>query len=281
MQVTIKKEISSKGVGIHYNKLVNLKLKPAPENSGIVFIRTDILEKNNKIKVCANSIDTGALSTKLKNEDGIFVATVEHLISAIHCFKINNLIIEIDGPEVPIMDGGSEDFCFMLECAGTVTQNAPKHKIKLLKEIKVKNGEAYIIAKPSNNIKINFVSDFPSNKIKEQSFSFDLEKQDFVKEISSAKTIANILEVETLQKMGMGLGGSLQNTMVYNENSILNESYSYNINDFVKHKILDFMGDIYLECMEVIAEFECYKSGHKLNHALICEILKTNNYQLI
>jgi UDP-3-O-[3-hydroxymyristoyl] N-acetylglucosamine deacetylase len=282
MQITIRKEISAEGVGIHYNKFAKITLKPASEDVGIVFKRIDVTGKNNEIEAIYTNIDSISLSTQLKNGDGVFVATVEHLMSAVSSFNISNLIIEISESEVPIMDGGSEDFSFLIECAGLKVQHKPAKKFKLLKEIKVGNDENYIIAKPSEEQIINFTSNFNSKKIGEQSFSFNPQKDDFVKEISSSKTIANAMEVEMLRKAGMGLGGSLKNTLVFNENDILNEMCLYNVQDFVKHKVLDFMGDIKLAGGEIIADFSCYKSGHKLNHMLLNEIFKsTENYQLI
>lgn len=281
MQCTIKKEIEASGVGIHYNKFAHLKLKPAPEGTGVVFHRTDLSE-NNKIVASFKNIESTSLSTKIINEGGVSVSTIEHLMAALGVFRISNLVVEIDNIEVPIMDGGSEDFCFMIECVGVHLQHTKCNHFKLKKEIKVQIGDSYIIARPADAFSVDFVSDFPSAAIGRQSFTFDFKKSDFVKEVSSAKTIANILEVEMLHKNGMGLGGGLHNTLVYDKEKVLNEGSAYNINDFVKHKVLDFIGDISLSQGEIIANFQCFKSGHKLNHMFLHELfLDSTNYQLI
>ena len=281
MQYTIKKEIKSEGVGIHYNKFANLTLKPAEIDTGIIIKRVDVKDKNNTIIAHFSHIKDTFLSTKLINADGIFVATVEHLMATLAVYKITNLIIEINSIEVPIMDGGSEDFCFMIECAGLLKQEKKATKFALLKDVKVGNEQSYIIAKPSNEFCVNFISDFKSNIIGKQSFKYSNEV-DFVKDVSSARTIANFNDVSALQSAGFGLGGNLQNTLVFNEESVLNEPCIYNKDDFVKHKVLDFIGDLYLCGGEVIADFECFKSGHKLNHSILKEIFSdTQNYKLI
>lgn len=282
MQKSILKEVRAKGVGIHYNKLTSLVLKQAPENTGIVFKRIDVTDKPNTILANYKNIASITLSTQIKNQDGVMVATIEHLMSALAAFKINNIFVEVEAAEMPIMEGGAEEFCFMLECAGILTQQAKEKKIKLKKEVKVGDEKQYIIARPSNEASVKFISDFPSAKIGRQEFVFNISKDDFIREISNAKTIANLMEVEMLHKNGMGLGGNLKNTLVYDETKVLNEDCLYNIDDFVKHKILDFTGDMYLAEGELIAEFECYKSGHKLNHLLLHEILSNpENFQLI
>jgi UDP-3-O-[3-hydroxymyristoyl] N-acetylglucosamine deacetylase len=281
MQVTIKKEIKARGVGVHYNKLCDLTLKPAPVDTGILFKRVDVLDKKNYILANLENIDSMSLSTRIKNEDGVFVATIEHLLSAIFAFGITNLIIEVNSPEMPIMDGGSEDFCFMLECAGRLIQEKKQKKFQLLKEIKIGDDASYIIAYPSDEFKVEFTSNFHSQDIGEQVFTYD-KKMDFTKEIASARTIANLKEVEMLQKAGFGLGGSLKNTLVYDDTRVFNEPCLFNFDDFVKHKILDFLGDISLAGGEIIASFKCFKSGHKLNHQILHEIFQDKaNYKLI
>ncbi len=281
MQVTIKKEICARGVGVHYNKLCNLRILPAPVDTGIVFKRIDVKERNQGILAHFKNIDSIALSTRIKNEDGIFVATIEHLLSAVFTFGITNLIIEVDSPEMPIMEGGAEDFCFMLECAGIEVQEKPKKTFKLLKEIKVGDENNYILAKPNEEFIVDFESDFPSKAIGVQKFSYN-KKMDFTKEFSSARTIANLKDVEMIQKAGFGLGGNLKNTLVFSEEAVLNEACIFNKDDFVRHKILDFLGDISLAGGEIIAKFECLKSGHKLNHQILQEIFKDEtNYKII
>ncbi len=281
MQHTIKKEIRARGVGIHYNKIANLTLKPAGIDAGIIIKRVDVKDRENTINAHYSSINDTFLSTKLTNAEGVGVATIEHLFSALFAFKITNLIIEIDELEVPIMEGGSEDFCFMLECAGVVQQPKQNKKFVILKELKVGDDKSFIKVKPSSDFHVNFLSNFSSNMIGEQQFSFN-KKVDFMRNVAPARTIANFKEVEALHTAGYGLGGNLKNTLVFDSEEILNEACSYNKDDFVKHKILDFVGDIYLAGGEVIGDFECFKSGHKLNHLLLKEIFsKPENYKLI
>jgi len=282
MQRSIGKEVKAKGVGIHYNKLTSLVLKPAPENTGIIFRRVDITNKENEILASYKNIQSLALSTQIANKAGVFVATIEHLMSAFFAFNINNIVVEVESAEMPIMEGGAEEFCFMIECAGVKEQKAKAKKFQLIREVRVGDEEHFIVATPSATRTIKFISDFPSLAIGRQEFTFNVETDDFIKEISSSKTIANLKEVEMLQKNGMGLGGSLKNTLVYDAESVLNEKCLYNISDFVKHKTLDFIGDLYLAEGMILANFEANKSGHKLNHLLLNEIFKdAANYQLI
>jgi UDP-3-O-[3-hydroxymyristoyl] N-acetylglucosamine deacetylase len=281
MQHTIKKEIKARGVGIHYNKIANLTLKPAEIDSGIIIKRVDVKDRENTINAHYSSINDTFLSTKLTNSAGVGVATVEHLLSALFAFKITNLIVEIDELELPIMEGGSEDFCFMIECAGIVEQPKQNKKFIVLKELQVGDEKSYIKVKPSPDFHVHFVSNFHSHMIGEQKFSFN-KNVDFMRNVAPARTIANSKEVEALHSAGYGLGGNLKNTLVFDSEGILNEACSYNKDDFVKHKILDFVGDVYLAGGEVIGDFECFKSGHKLNHLLLKEIFsKQENYKTI
>lgn len=282
MQSTIKKEIVAEGVGVHYNQYAQIRLKPAKENTGILFKRVDVTDKNNEILAIYKNVKSKALSTEIANESGASVATIEHLMSAISSFNITNLIIEINALEVPIMEGGSEDFCFLLECVGTTLQKEKAKKFKLKKEVKVGDENYFIIAKPSEEFTVSFTSNFNSEKIGEQKFFYNKSHHDFTKDIAPSKTIANLAEVQALQQAGMGLGGNLKNTLVFTQTEILNEKCLYNTEDFVKHKILDFIGDLSLAGGEIIANFSCFKSGHKLNHLLLEEIFKTEeNYQSI
>lgn len=281
MQSTIRREISAEGVGIHYNQFARLTLKPAPEDTGVVFRRVDITDRNNEIKAIYYNVFNTSLNTQIVNSDNIAVSTIEHIMAALMALKVTNVIVEIDNIEVPIMEGGSEGFCFIIECVGLCIQKKPDTKYKLLKEINVGTDSGYITAKPSNDSSITFTSDFHSTGIGEQTFVYNT-KTDFVKEISSAKTIVNIKEVAMLQKIGMGLGGSLRNTLVYSEEKILNEKCDFHKLDFVKHKILDFIGDLALAGGEIIADFRCYKSGHKLNYLLLKEMFSNQeNYKII
>lgn len=283
MQNTLRKKVAAEGKGIHYNRFARLVLSPAPENTGIVFKRIDLPDSSiHSIPAIYTNVISTQLSTKIANASGVSVSTVEHLMAALFICEVTNLFVEIDNIEVPIMEGGSEDFCFLIECAGLQPQKSKANMFRVLKEVKVENEAGYIIASPSNFASVKFTSNFDSASIGEQQFYFDFKKTNFIKEIASAKTIANLNEVEFLQKKGLGLGGNLQNTLVFNKENILNEKHLFHISDFVKHKVLDFIGDIALAGNPIIADFTCYKSGHTLNSFLLKEIFSNeNNYQLI
>lgn len=265
-----KPSVNFTGKGVHYGKDVNITIIPM-ETDGIVFKRVDV-PQNNEIQALYGNVVASSLNTTITNGN-VGVATVEHLMAALFACKIKHAVILIDGAEVPLMDGGSSDFIFGLESISIPKQVS--ENLFIQKEIKVELGDSYIVAKPSRYLKINCTIDFPLPFIGKQTFVFDETKNSFKEEISHSKTFGHLTHIEKMQKEGICLGGDLYSAIVFDDEKILSPSFSYNKNDFVKHKILDFIGDISLAPCNIKAEFECYKPSHKLNNLLISKIFKT------
>jgi UDP-3-O-[3-hydroxymyristoyl] N-acetylglucosamine deacetylase len=265
-----KPSVKFTGKGVHYGKDVNITIVPM-ESGGIVFKRIDIPE-NNEIQALYSNVVASSLNTTITNGN-VSVATVEHLMAGLFACQIKHAVILIDGAEVPLMDGGSSDFIFGLESISVPKQGS--ENLLLQKEVKVGLGDSYIIAKPFRHLKIDCTIDFHLPFIGKQTFVFDETKNSFKEEISHAKTFGHLAHIEKMQKEGICLGGDLYSAIIFDDEKILSPNFLYNKNDFVKHKILDFIGDISLSPYNIKAEFECYKPSHKLNNLLISKIFET------
>src|SRR5690606_12908750 len=268
-QKTLRNSISCTGVGLHGGQTVNMKLVPAPVNSGIVFRRTDVDPAIADIPARYDGAADLVMCTTLRNEAGVKVATVEHLLAALSGSGIDNLVIELDGPEVPVMDGSAAPFVFLIECADVVEQEAPRRYIKVLKEIEVVDGAARAVLSPADNISIAFDIDFDNPRIGKQNCSYNLRNGTFKKEISRARTFGFLSEFEQLKKLGLAKGGSLENAIVLSGSDILNEEGLRYDDEFVRHKALDAIGDLYLARAPIIGEFYGFRSGHALNNKLL------------
>lgn len=271
MQLTIQNPISCFGIGVHSGNKTQVTLKPAHGNIGIVFIRTDISKLDNKITAnYANVFDT-SLSTSIRNNANVSVSTIEHLMAAIWGCGVDNLIIEIDGPEVPIMDGSSKPFVFMLECAGLKSLNVPKKYLKLLKEINVEDAGSEIFARPSDKMIIDLTIDFTSKVIGRQSHVFS-SRNNFKDEIANSRTFGFVNELDYLQSKGLAKGASLDNAIGIDEDIILNHDGLRYKNEFVRHKMLDLLGDLYTAQSHLIAKIDGYKTGHNLNNQFLRKV---------
>ena len=267
-QRTIKKSVQARGVGIHSGKTVNMKLLPAEPNHGIVFRRMDAGGKEVKaLNVFVNEL---VLSTSLQDGD-VKVSTVEHLMSAFSALGIDNIVVELDSFEVPIMDGSSSPFVFLVQAAGIEEQDASKNFIVIKKPIKVKRGDSWAELSPYNGFKISIEIDFDHEKVKEsgQKISIDFSNQSYLKEISRARTFGYMRDLETLKAANKALGASPDNAIALTDDDILNEDGLRYTNEFVKHKVLDIVGDLYLLGANVIGHYEGFKTGHFLNNELI------------
>ncbi len=269
MQKTIKNTISCFGVGVHSGKPASLNLHPASENTGIQFVRTDIKSRYNRIEAKYNLVSNTMLGTTLKNESEVEVATIEHLMAALWGCKIDNIIIEIDGRETPIMDGSSEPFIFALECAGIKEQAQPRKYVRVLKEIKVYDQDSYAIITPATHFSVNMAIEFSNQAISKQNFLFNENDKSFKSDVSRARTFGFAHEEETLKKMGLAQGASLDNVVVIRDDHILNKEGLRYQNEFVRHKMLDFIGDSYLAGAPILGHFETYKPGHSINNKLM------------
>jgi UDP-3-O-[3-hydroxymyristoyl] N-acetylglucosamine deacetylase len=273
-QRTLKNTIRATGVGLHSGKKVYLTLKPAPIDSGIVFIRTD-LEPNVEINARAENVGETMLSTTLV-KNGVKVATVEHLLSAMAGLGIDNCRIELSAEEVPIMDGSAGPFVFLIQSAGIQEQDAAKKFIRITREVTVEEDGKTATFVPFNGFKVGFSIDFdhPVFKNRNQDACIDFSSTSFVKEVSRARTFGFMRDIERLRAMNLALGGSVDNAIVVDEYKVLNEDGLRYDDEFVKHKILDAIGDLYLLGNSLIGEFKGYKSGHDLNNKLLRKLIK-------
>jgi UDP-3-O-[3-hydroxymyristoyl] N-acetylglucosamine deacetylase len=268
-QRTLKNAIRATGVGLHTGKKVLMVLRPAPANHGIWFRRTD-LDEPVDIPARAENVSETTLGTTIVH-DGARVSTVEHLLSALAGLGIDNAIIELSSDEVPIMDGSAGPFVFLLQSAGIEEQNAPKKFVRIKKSVKVEDGEKWARFDPYDGFKVNFEIEFdhPVFKRRSQVAAMDFSTTTFLREVSRARTFGFMRDLEYMRSRNLALGGNLDNAIVLDDYRILNEDGLRYEDEFVKHKILDAIGDLYLLGHSLIGEFSGYKSGHGLNNRLL------------
>jgi len=281
-QRTLKNEIKATGVGLHTGDKVMLTLKPAPIDFGIVFRRVD-LSPIVEIPAKAENVGETTLSTSLV-QDGVKVSTVEHLLSAMAGLGIDNAIIEVNAPEVPIMDGSAGPFVFLIQSAGIQEQSAAKQFIRIKKPVAVKDGDKLAMFKPFDGFKVSFSIDFdhPVFRDKPLSATVDFSSTSFVKEVSRARTFGFMHEFEYLRSKGLAKGGSMDNAIAVDDFRVLNEDGLRYEDEFVKHKMLDAIGDLYLLGNSLVGEFTAHKSGHALNNHLLRELIKqTDAWEVI
>jgi len=274
-QRTLKNTIRGTGVGLHSGKKVLMVLRPAPEDTGVVFRRMD-LDKTVEIPAYAENVGETTLGTTLIR-DGVRVSTIEHLLSAFAGLGIDNAYVELSAEEVPIMDGSASPFVFLLQSAGMEEQAAPKRFARILRSIKVEDGDKWARFDPYDGYKLNFEIEFnhPSFRKRDQTASMKFSTTSFLKEISRARTFGFMRDVELLRSRNLALGGTMENSIVVGEHGILNEDGLRYEDEFVKHKILDAIGDLYLLRRSIIGEFSGHKSGHALNNRLLRTLLAT------
>ena len=268
-QRTLKKQVSATGVGLHNGVKVTLTLCPAAIDTGIVFKRTD-LPGAPSIQATPEAVHDTRMCSALE-QNGARVATVEHLMSALAGLGVDNIIVEVSAAEIPIMDGSAGPFIFLLQQAGITEQNAPKKFIKIKKLVEVKDGDKWVKFEPYHGFKMDFTIDF-AHPVFENSGSnvkIDFKDNDYIKQISRARTFGFMHEVEYLRANGLARGGSLDNAIVLDEFRILNTDGLRYEDEFAKHKVLDAIGDLYMLGHPVLGAFTAYKSGHGLNNQLL------------
>lgn len=272
-QRTLKNVIRATGIGLHSGKKVYLVLRPAPVNTGIVFCRTD-LDPVVMIKADAMRVSDTMLSTNLE-QDGARVSTVEHLMAALAGMGIDNAFIDLSAPEVPIMDGSASPFVFLLQSAGVEEQEAPKQFIRIKRPVTVEQDGKRASFKPHNGFRIGFEIEFdhPVFKGPNQSLDMEFSTSGFIREISRARTFGFMRDIEYLRSQNLALGGSLDNAIVLDDYKILNDDGLRYQDEFVRHKALDAIGDLYLMGHPVIGAYHGYKSGHALNNQLARAVL--------
>ena len=268
-QRTLKNVIRATGVGLHTGDKVYLTLRPAAPDTGIIFRRVD-LEQPVEIRACPHNVGDTRLSTTLVSGE-VRVSTVEHLLSAFAGLGIDNAYVDVSAPEVPIMDGSAGPFVFLIQSAGVEEQNRPKRFIRIKRPVEVRDGDKYARFEPYDGFSVEFTIDFdhPAFHDRTKRASMDFSTSSFVKEVSRARTFGFLREIEALRQQGLALGGSLDNAVVVDEFRVLNEEGLRYEDEFVKHKILDAIGDLYLLGHTLIGAFKGHKSGHSLNNQLL------------
>ncbi|MBL0967915.1 MAG: UDP-3-O-acyl-N-acetylglucosamine deacetylase [Brevundimonas sp.] len=261
------------GVGVHTGDRVRLAVRPAAVGTGIVFVRTDIKDRDNVVPVRGDVVIDARLNTRIANADGVEVSTIEHLMAAFAALGVSNAIVEIDGHEVPIMDGSALPFVQLLDRAGFRKQEAPVRYIEVLEPIRVQDGDKSAALLPCDRYEMRFEIDFDSKVIGNQVVDFVVDEDTFRREIMSARTFGFAHEVEALRKAGLARGGSLENAVVIDGDEILNPGGLRMEREFVKHKALDAIGDLYVLGAPLLGRYEGVKAGHAINNLLVRELL--------
>ncbi len=276
-QTTLANRVACSGVGLHSGKPVHLAILPARANTGIVFRRMDIAEKQSRVRARHDMVSDTRLGTTLSNRFGVEVATVEHLMAALWGAGIDNAVVELDGPEVPIMDGSSDPFMFMLECAGVAELAAPRRMIRILKAVEVKDGASVACVRPNIEGDEGIVFDveiyFESPHINRQKARYDFRDVTFKQALSRARTFGFEHEVAALRSAGLALGGSLDNAIVVGKQGVINEEGLRYADEFIRHKALDCLGDLYLAGGRIDGHFTFTRPGHAINNKLLRAIL--------
>ena len=280
-QKTVKSEINFNGVGLHSGKNVNLKIKPAKPNEGIVFIRTDLIDNNVVIPGIFN-VSSANFCTTISNDFGTSVSTIEHLMGALFILGVDNAIIEVDNKEVPILDGSAKIFIEKILKIGLEVSSQPIRIIKINHKIEFTDGSKFISIEPNNiNFEIDFKLEYSNPVIGNQQNNINVYEDDLVN-IYNSRTFCLYEDIENLKKLGLAKGGSLDNAVVVKQNEVLNKEGLRNNKEFVNHKILDCIGDIYLAGYKIIGKIKCIHGGHKLTNQLLRDVFKDKkNYSII
>jgi UDP-3-O-[3-hydroxymyristoyl] N-acetylglucosamine deacetylase len=269
MQQTLKNVISITGIGLHSGQDISLSVRPAQVDNGIVFVRTDVNGKDNLIPALWDHVVDTQLCTVIGNEDGITVGTIEHLMAALRGCGIDNAVVELDGAEVPIMDGSSAPFIALIEEAGIAQQAMPRRAIKILKEIVIEEGGKRAALKPANGSIFGGEINFDHPEIGHQEMEIQLVNGNFKHDLADARTFGFLHEVEYMRSNGLALGGSLDNAIVLDKQTVMNESGLRFKDEFIRHKLLDAVGDLYLAGGQIVGAYECSKPGHALNNKIL------------
>jgi UDP-3-O-[3-hydroxymyristoyl] N-acetylglucosamine deacetylase len=286
-QKTINEPINFEGIGLHSGKISKVKLIPGSENQGIVFKRTDIKE-NNIVEANFNNVSSTKLCTTLKNSSGVRISTVEHLLAAFYIIGVDNVVVEIDKEEVPIMDGSSKDFIEILKKSGTKKLNTKRKFLKILEKVELEDNGRKISIEPNKNFEVKFQLNYSNEIIGKQKNSVNF-SSDNLNDIYSSRTFCLFQDIEQIKKHGLAKGGSLENAVVVDEKKVLNEDGLRNEKEFVNHKILDLAGDFLLSGYRILGKVDCYQGGHQLSNLFLRKLLnlkssyteiEINNFEL-
>lgn len=277
-QTTIAKKVEGVGIGLHKGEPIKIILEPLEKDMGIVFYRSDL---GTSFRAEPKNVINTQMATVVGNEKG-YVSTIEHLLGAINGYGIDNIRIVLDANEVPVMDGSAISFCMMLDEAGIKELDGDKKVLVIKKDVEIKEGDKYVKVSPSKNPKFNYTIKFENPVIGKQSYTFEFSKQNFINEIARARTFGFLKDVQKLNAMGLALGGSLDNAVVIDDMHILNPEGLRFEDEFVRHKILDAIGDISLLGAPMVGDYEAYAGSHDLNHKLTKAILADEkNYEIV
>jgi UDP-3-O-[3-hydroxymyristoyl] N-acetylglucosamine deacetylase len=277
-QTTIKKPVELVGIGLHKGTPVRLRLEPLESNSGIVFYRSDV---DVAIALTPENVVDTKMATVI-GKDGYVISTIEHMLSAVYAYGLDNLKVIVDADEIPVMDGSSASFCMLLDEAGIQELDIPKRVMRIKKEVIVQEGEKYVKLSPSPDLKYDFTIKFPHPVINKQEYVLEFTKESYKNEIARARTFGFLHEVQYLRSKGLALGGTLENAIVLDDKKILNPEGLRFPDEFVRHKILDAIGDMSLIGMNFIGNYEAMAGSHDLNHKLTVELLKNpENYEVV
>ena len=274
LQHTLKSSIDCSGIGLHSGAKVSMTLNPADPDTGIVFRRTDVAGGGAEVLARWDTVVDARLNTSVGNDDGVCVGTIEHLMAALSGAGVDNALIEINGPEVPIMDGSAAPFLFLIECAGLAEQPVARRLIEVLKPVSVGDGRHSAVLSPGRCFSVSFEIDFEGTFIHHQQFFASLINGTFQSEIARARTFGFEHEIAELRAAGLIRGGSLDNAIVVGGDGILNDDGLRFDDEFVRHKILDSIGDLYLAGGAILGHFHGYRSGHALNHELLKALME-------
>ena len=275
-QRTIQKAVEVVGIGLHKGVPVKLRLEPMIEESGIVFYRSD---KGVSIPLKPENVVDTKMATVIGKE-GVVISTIEHLMSAVYAFGIDNLRIIVDNDEIPILDGSSVSFVMMIKEAGIKELNAPKKFLKITKEVEIKENEKFAKLSPCGKTGFDFEINFDHPMIGKEVYNFDFSTKNYINEIARARTFGFLKEVQYLRSIGLALGGSLENAIVLDDKGILNDNLRFS-DEFVRHKILDAIGDMSLFGANFIGRYSAFASGHHLNHLLTLKVYEENAYEIV
>lgn len=276
MQYTLAKDIVIDGIGLHSGTAVRLVLRPAPTDRGITFIRTDVTDRDNRIPAKWDRVVDTRLCTVIGNATGVSVGTIEHLMAALRGCGVDNATIELDGPEVPVMDGSSAPFVEAIDATGLAPQFMPRRAVKVLKEITVEENGKFARLTPSDESLFSGTIDFDHPMIGTQSRDVQLVNGNFRHDLANSRTFGFLHEVEAMRKMGLALGGSLDNAIVLNRDGVMNEDGLRHDDEFIRHKLLDAVGDLYLAGGVILGAYSAAKPSHALNNALLRKLFATD-----
>lgn len=272
-QHTVRSPALFAGVGVHTGEYTRVSVRPAAADTGIVFVRTDVRDRDNRVPVTGEAVCKTQLGTVIGNADDVTVSTIEHLMAAFAMLGVDNAVVEVDGPEMPIMDGSSAAFVRLLDRAGLRPQEAPRRFIEILDVVEVVDGDKRATLRPADGFEVAFEIRFDTAAIGRQAIDMSMDEQAFRDELADCRTFGFLREVEALRAMGLARGGSMENCVVIDGDRVLNPEGLRRPDEFVRHKALDAIGDLYVLGAPILGRFEGVLAGHALNNALVRALL--------